>query len=119
MVVSVTGRVRLDLAGDPGFHLLNLAFQEADVLQGQVEDALHGQGQGGVEGKAFSGDLLEFLGLVLGVAQVMAAEFVQLGRHLLDGELGQLVQVGLLGQDETAGHPEQVRERLEPAVGRA
>ena len=46
------GWVELDFGGDPARHLVDLAFEEADVGQGYVQDALDGQGQGRGEGKS-------------------------------------------------------------------
>ena len=34
--------LRLALGGDPAIDVLHLAFQETDVLQGEVENALYG-----------------------------------------------------------------------------
>ena len=35
-------RVGFEFSGDPVIDLLDLGFQEADVFQGEVEDALNG-----------------------------------------------------------------------------
>ena len=58
------------------FHLVDLIFEEADVVQGQVQDSLHGYSQAGSKAKLSCGGALQFASVVQGVGKVVTAEFV-------------------------------------------
>lgn len=108
--------MRLQFSGDPIIDLFDLSFEEADVLQGEVQYALNGQHQGFIKGEALLAHALELAGVVPGIREMMATEFVQMQGQIFDRQSGQLVQSGHLGQDEATGDPKDVGEGLETPV---
>ncbi len=48
---------------------------------------------------------------------MVAAHLVQVHRQVFDRQLSQIIQIGLLGEHETAGDAKDVREGLEAAIG--
>jgi len=111
------GGVRLQLSGNPVLDLLHLGFYEANVLQGEIEDALNGQGQALIEREALLRNALELVCVLEGIAKVVAADLVQVQGQVFDGQVCQFIQTGLLGEHETTGDTKDVREGLETAIG--
>jgi len=95
----------------------DLEFEEADVMEGKVEDTLNRESQGRVKREAFLSDTLELGGVVEGVWEVVTTEFVELKGEVFNGKGSKLLDGGLLGEDETAGSTKDVGERLEAVVG--
>mgnify|MGYP001814446191 CR=1 FL=1 len=71
------GGVRLDFGGDPILDQGNLGLKETDVFQGEVQDAVHRQGQSIGQREALSSYLVERAGVVEGVGEMMSAHLVQ------------------------------------------
>jgi len=106
-----------DLGGDPGLDGRDEVFEKANVVEGEVEDALNRKGQGGIKGEALLSDALELASVVERVGKAMMAEFVELKGEVFNGKSGELVQAGLLGEDKAAGGAKDVGEGFEAVVG--
>lgn len=73
-----------DFGGDPAVDLFDLSFEEADVIEGEVEDALDRQSQGRVEQETLLGYLVELAGVVESIGEVVAAEMLEMESQVLD-----------------------------------
>jgi hypothetical protein len=79
-----------------------------DVLQGEIKDALNRQCQALLEWEALLGNTLELACVLEGIAKVVAAHLVQVHSQVFDGQIGQFIQAGLLGEHKAAGHAKDV-----------
>jgi len=104
------------LGGVPLIDLLELGFEEADVSQGQFQDALDGEHQVVIEGKAFGSRALQLAGVLKRIGEVMAAEFGEMSDQLRGRERSQIVESGLLREHQAAGDAKDVRERFYTAI---
>ena len=107
----------VQLARDPGFHLLHLAFEEADVRQGQFEDALDRQGQGMIEGEAFGATRCSLRAWSCGWSRWWPLSSCNCAANCSTGSWAKWSRAGCWVENQAAGHAKQVRERLDPAIG--
>ena len=77
--------------GDPVVGLLKLGFEEADVIEGEAQDALDRQHEGLVEVETLLGYPLKLVRVVERVWEVISTELAQVGGQVLDRQIGQLV----------------------------
>ena len=60
---------------------------------------------------------LELACVFQGIWQMVAADFVQVHGQVFDRQFSQLVQTGLFGEHQAAGHAKDVREGFKAAIG--
>ena len=111
------GGVNLQFGGDPLVEALDLMLQELNVFQSKVENTLHGQGQALLKREALLSNALELARVLERIAKMVTAHLVQVQSQVFDRQLSQIIQTGLLGEHETAGHAKDVREGLDAAIG--
>jgi hypothetical protein len=90
-------RIELEFGGDPVIGLGDLGFEETNVVESEIEDALDGKNQGVVKGEAFLGSHDESAGVFVRVWEMMTAEFIQMGGQVLHRQISEFVQSGILG----------------------
>ena len=84
--------VGLQFGGDPVVDTVELSFEEADAVEGEIKDTLVRKSERRVEDKALVSHTLEFAGIVKRLWKGVATEFAELTGQGLDPELSQLVR---------------------------